>query len=70
MDLSHTSSTADRQTGLNPSREDIPIPTEPPYTAFVGNLAFDLTEDELEQFFSGIKVSWRSLLADGSHDGM
>jgi len=44
----------DRQTG--PPREDIPIPTQPPYTAFVGNLAFDLTENELEQFFSGVKT--------------
>lgn len=39
-----------------PVREDIPLPTQPPYTAFVGNLAFDLTESELEQFFFGIKV--------------
>jgi hypothetical protein len=30
----------------------------------VGNLAFDLTENELEQFFSGIKVSERSFLFD------
>jgi RNA recognition motif-containing protein len=55
MQLSHTLLTADRQ--LGPPREDIPIPTQPPYTAFVGNLAFDLTENELVQFFSGIKVS-------------
>jgi RNA recognition motif-containing protein len=33
------------------------MPTKPPYTAFIGNLAFDLTESELEQFFSPIKVS-------------
>lgn len=30
----------------------------------MGNLAFDLTESELEQFFSGIKVSGRSFLFD------
>jgi len=47
-------SRSDRQSG--PPREDIPIPTQPPYTAFVGNLAFDLTENELEQFFSGIQI--------------
>ena len=58
----HTSWTADRQ--LGPPREDIPVPTQPPYTAFVGNLAFDLTENELEQFFSGIKVSECSFLFD------
>lgn len=71
MHLSHTSLTADRQSG--PPREDIPIPTQPPYTAFVGNLAFDLTENELEQFFSGIKVKGHSLfffLLEGSHDAI
>ncbi|KAH8093701.1 hypothetical protein BXZ70DRAFT_948768 [Cristinia sonorae] len=35
-----------------PPREDLPLPTEPPFTAFVGNLAFDLTELDLEEFFS------------------
>ncbi|KAJ3818985.1 hypothetical protein F5880DRAFT_1625805 [Lentinula raphanica] len=34
-----------------PPREDIPLPTQPPYTAFVGNLPFDLMEAELEDFF-------------------
>ena len=58
--LPHTSWTADRQSG--PPREDIPMPTQPPYTAFVGNLAFDLTDNELGQFFSENKVSERSFL--------
>lgn len=39
-----------------PPREDLPLPTQPPYTAFVGNLAFDLTEAELEDFFGSCKV--------------
>ena len=34
-------------------REDLPLPTEPPFTAFVGNLTFDITEGELEEFFEG-----------------
>jgi len=38
-------------------RDDVPLPTQPPYTAFIGNLAFDLTEMELEDFFSPLKVS-------------
>jgi hypothetical protein len=46
--------TADR--GSFPPREDLPLPTSPPYTAFIGNLAFDVTEVELEGFFSGTKV--------------
>lgn len=41
-----------------PPREDLPLPTQAPYTAFVGNLAFDLTESELEEFFAGIKVRY------------
>ena len=39
-----------------PPREDLPLPTEPPFTAFVGNLAFDLNETDLEEFFAGLKV--------------
>lgn len=35
-----------------PQREELPLPTEPPYTAFVGNLPYDLTEEELSQFFT------------------
>ncbi|KXN84556.1 putative RNA-binding protein sce3 [Leucoagaricus sp. SymC.cos] len=38
-----------------PVREDVPLPTQPPYTAFVGNLAFDLIEGDLETFFQGVK---------------
>jgi len=37
-------------------REEVPLPTQPPYTAFVGNLPFDLTEFELEQHFGPHKV--------------
>ncbi|KAJ4479937.1 hypothetical protein J3R30DRAFT_3466939 [Lentinula aciculospora] len=38
-----------------PPREDIPLPTQPPYTAFIGNLPFDLIEAELEDFFTKTK---------------
>ncbi|KAF9565435.1 hypothetical protein CPC08DRAFT_190477 [Agrocybe pediades] len=48
------SSRPDRQAA--PIRDDIPLPSQPPYTAFIGNLSFDLTESELEQFFSGTKT--------------
>ncbi|CAE6435289.1 unnamed protein product [Rhizoctonia solani] len=33
-------------------REDLPLPTAPPYIAYVGNLSFDLVEDDLAQFFA------------------
>lgn len=39
-----------------PPREEAPLPTAPPYTVFVGNLAFDMSETELGQFFSPHKV--------------
>jgi translation initiation factor 4B len=48
-------SSADRVSG--PPREDLPLPTQPPYTAFIGNLAFDLTEIELEEYFGPAKVT-------------
>ncbi|KAG8930365.1 hypothetical protein FRC00_001184 [Tulasnella sp. 408] len=34
-----------------PPREELPLPTKPPYTAFVGNLAFDISEHDVEDFF-------------------
>jgi translation initiation factor 4B len=37
-------------------RAAVPLPTQPPYTAHVGNLAFDLTETEVENYFQGCKV--------------
>ncbi|KAF8558090.1 hypothetical protein OG21DRAFT_1481632 [Imleria badia] len=33
-------------------REEVPLPSQPPFTAFIGNLAFDITEDELATFFT------------------
>ncbi|KAJ7219985.1 hypothetical protein GGX14DRAFT_432672 [Mycena pura] len=51
----------DRQ---GPPREDLPLPTQPPYTAFIGNLAFDLTEQELEDFFGSIKTKSVKIIKD------
>ena len=39
-----------------PPREDVPLPTSPPYTAFIGNLSFDVTESEMAAFFGGHEV--------------
>ncbi|THH29483.1 hypothetical protein EUX98_g4722 [Antrodiella citrinella] len=47
-----------------PPREDLPLPTEPPYTAFVGNLAFDLTELDLEEFFGADKTKSVKIIRD------
>jgi translation initiation factor 4B len=56
------SSRPDRATA--PPREDLPLPTQPPYTAFIGNLAFDLTETELEDFFGPSKTKTIKIIKD------
>jgi translation initiation factor 4B len=38
-------------------REQLPLPTKPPYTAHVGNLSFDATEGDINDFFSGCEVT-------------
>jgi translation initiation factor 4B len=40
-----------------PSRPKNPLPDRPPYCAYLGNLGFGLTEDEIAEFFQGLKVS-------------
>jgi translation initiation factor 4B len=39
-------------------REELPLPTKPPYTAFVGNLAFETEEEDLSMFFEGLEVGF------------
>jgi hypothetical protein len=41
-------------------REDVPLPTAPPYTVYVGNLPFDLNEDDLGGLFAPEAVSFIS----------
>lgn len=49
------------------AREDPPLPTAPPFTAFVVNLSFDSTEADVQYFFEPLKpISVR--LVSG-HDG-
>lgn len=47
-----------------PPREELPLPTEPPYTAFIGNLPYDLTEDELSSFFAPAAVKTVKIIKD------
>lgn len=39
-----------------PMREEPPLPTEPPFTAFIVNLSFDSTEAEIMDFFETLQV--------------
>lgn len=42
--------------GANP-REELPLPSKPPYTAFVGNLTFECTEQELGDMFADMETN-------------
>ncbi|PWN47946.1 hypothetical protein IE53DRAFT_364292 [Violaceomyces palustris] len=71
--LSTVPDRADRDRGFErpersyPPREELPLPTKPPFTAFIGNLAFDLTEPEVEDFFAPAKTV--SVRIVQGHDG-
>ena len=38
-------------------REPLDLPTEPPFTAHVGNLSFDATADDISDLFAGCSVT-------------
>ncbi|KAK4051575.1 Eukaryotic translation initiation factor 4B [Microbotryomycetes sp. JL201] len=40
-----------------PERPEVPFPKAPPYTAFVGNLTFEIVDDDLRDFFNGLEVT-------------
>lgn len=50
---------SDRGGGRNRGgRGSAPFPTEPPYTAFVGNLPANTIQGDLDQIFQGLKVCY------------
>lgn len=46
----------DRRDGY-PSREQVPLPTEPPYTAHIGNMSFGTTKGDVSQLFEHCDVT-------------
>jgi hypothetical protein len=38
-------------------REELPLPSKPPYTAHLGNLSFDATEGDISDFFAECEVT-------------
>lgn len=38
-------------------REELPLPNKPPYTAHLGNLSFDATEGDINDFFADCEVT-------------
>ena len=45
-------------------REELPLPTEPPYTAHLGNLSFEVTENDVQDFLSGCEVTSVRIIED------
>lgn len=40
-----------------PEREQLPLPTKPPYTAHLGNLTYDVSQADIEAFFKDCQVT-------------
>ncbi|OKL58190.1 hypothetical protein UA08_06650 [Talaromyces atroroseus] len=47
----------DRERPAFSSRPELPLPTEPPYTAHIGNLSFDATSTDVSQLFADCEVT-------------
>lgn len=45
-------------------REQLPLPTKPPYTVHLGNMSFDATEGDIQDFFSGCSVTSVRIVED------
>lgn len=52
---SHTDRTADRPRYAE--REQLPLPTRPPFTAHLGNLAYDVSQMDIEDFLKDCQVT-------------
>lgn len=51
-----------------PPRQALPFPDNPPYTAHVGNLSFDVTEAQISEFFAVCDVDHVRLVRDKTDD--
>ncbi len=56
--------TAPRASLVNQIDEDR-IPREPPFTAYIANLSYDIVPDDVYKFFGNLKISNVRLLRDG-----
>ncbi len=45
-------------------REQLPLPSKPPYTAHLGNLSFDATEGDVHDFFEDCGVAHVRIVED------
>jgi translation initiation factor 4B len=54
----------DTESDQRTPRPLLPLPTQPPYTAHIGNLSFDVTDSEIERYFEDCKVSNVRIMKD------
>lgn len=45
-------------------REELPLPTQPPYTAHLGNMSFDATQGDVADFFQECEVASVRIVED------
>jgi translation initiation factor 4B len=45
-------------------REELPLPTQPPYTAHIGNLSFDATQEDVSALFADCEVTSVRIVED------
>ncbi|KAB0368566.1 hypothetical protein FD755_019600, partial [Muntiacus reevesi] len=55
------------QAAQEPNIDQSRLPKPPPYTAFLGNLPYDVTEDSIKEFFRGLNISAVHLLREPSN---
>ena len=47
-----------------PFRDTLPLPDRPPYTAHLGNLSFEVTQGDVQDFLSGCEVTSVRIVED------
>lgn len=62
LDISRTNGNADRPRFSE--REQLPLPSKPPYTAHLGNLTYEVTSTDIETFFKDCQVTSVRIVED------
>lgn len=57
------------RTARGPDVDPDRIPRDPPYTAYIANLPFEVSEDEIERFFHDLRVKSIRLPREGGENG-
>ena len=53
---------------LGPNISDDRIPKEPPFTAYLANLSYDINPEDVYDFFGKLKINNVRLLRDGDQE--